>query len=119
MKIVIGAVTGIIFALSWIIFIDGQIMSSKFVGTHLIPCLIATAGAVAMNFASIKDVQTKTAAKVWMFVCVTVMTICIGAAVFIVTEDSTQYPVLLQTILMMFASFLFFIGRADRLEPFS
>ena len=89
---IIGVTTGIFFALSWVIFVDGQITSpDKFPGTHIIPPVIATIAAILMNFTNPKQVQEVTLAKIWMFLCVTTMTICIGASIFILTREYMAY----------------------------
>jgi len=116
----VGCFTGILLALAWVIFIDGQVHShDRFPPLHILPPLFATVGAIMMNMVSIHTVSEteNTKAKVWLFFWVTVETICIGSAIFIL---STQYPIddnyagvsiMLNTVFTMFAAFLFFIGR--------
>lgn len=114
----VGCFTGIFLAFSWVIFIDGQIHShDRFPPLHILPPLFATLGAVMMNLVAIQTISESDKAKVWLFFWVTVQTICVGSAIFIL---STQYPIddnypglsiMLNTIFTMFAGFLFFIGR--------
>jgi hypothetical protein len=116
----IGFFSGVILTLSWVIFIDGQIAVSndKFPGAHIVPPLLSTLAAVCINLISINDVSgDRLIVKIWLFFWVTVQCICIGASIFILT---TEYPVddnypglviMLQTIICMIATFLFFVGR--------
>lgn len=115
----VGLFTGIFLALAWVLFIDGQIHSpDAFPPLHILPPLFATIGAIMMNLVTVEVATNDTRAKVWLFFWVTVQTICIGSAIFIL---STEYPIndnypgltiMLNTIFIMFGAFLFFIGRA-------
>jgi hypothetical protein len=115
----VGLFTGIFLALAWVLFIDGQIHSpDAFPPLHILPPLFATIGAVMMNLVTVEIATNDTRAKVWLFFWVTVQTICVGSAIFIL---STEYPIddnypglaiMLNTIFIMFGGFLFFIGRA-------
>jgi len=116
--ILIGFFSGVILTLGWVIFIDGQITShDKFPPTHILPPLFSTFAAVCINLVSINDISEKLQVKIWLFVWVTTQCICVGKSIFIL---STEYPIdsnyaglviLLQTLLCMVATFLFFIGR--------
>lgn len=116
---VIGLCTGILAALAWAIFIDGQIhVNDSFPPLHILPPLFATGAGVMLNFATVEDVEEKPIAKVWLFIWMTVLTVCIGSSVFIL---STNYPIddnyagvslMLNTVLVMFAAILFFVGRS-------
>lgn len=116
--ILIGFFSGVILTLGWVIFIDGQITShDKFTPTHILPPLFSTFAAVCINLVSINDISEKLQVKIWLFVWVTTQCICVGTSIFIL---STEYPIdsnyaglviLLQTLLCMVATFLFFIGR--------
>jgi len=118
-SILVGVATGILFTVSWVIFIDGQLNShDSFPGTHILPPLFATIAAVCINLVTVKVVATQILAKVWLFIWITTQCICVGAAIFIL---STEYPIddnypgvsmLLQTILCMMASFIFFAGKS-------
>jgi 4-amino-4-deoxy-L-arabinose transferase-like glycosyltransferase len=122
-SIIIGVSTGILFTVSWVIFIDGQLNThDSFPGTHILPSLFATLAAICVNLVTVKIVAEHTGGKVWLFFWITVQCICVGAAIFIL---STEYPVdanypgvsmLLQTILCMMASFVFFAGRSKTSE---
>lgn len=117
--ILIGFCSGIILTVGWVIFIDGQLVShDKFPPTHILPPLFATFSAICINLVSLNDVSEKVQVKIWLFFWVTVQCICIGTSIFIL---STQYAfddnyagvaILIQTLLCMIATFLFFIGRA-------
>lgn len=116
--IFVGFFTGIILTVGWVIFIDAQIVShDKFIATHILPPLFSTAAAVCINLVSIDNVAESIPTKIWLFVWVTVQCICIGASVFILSTDypiEAPYPgvaILLQTILCMVATFLFFVGK--------
>jgi hypothetical protein len=116
--ILIGFFSGVILTVGWVVFIDGQLNShDKFPPTHILPPLFATFSAVCINLVSLNDVSEKIVVKVWLFFWVTAQCICVGVSIFIL---STEYPmdanypgvsILIQTILCMFATFLFFIGR--------
>jgi len=118
---IIGFTTGILLSISWIIFIDGQTQSpDRFQGTHIIPSLIATLAAILLNFATVEHTITKLAAKIWVFICLTANTICIGAAIYILITAyppyGNNYPgvcILLQTVIVMLAGLLFFVGRKN------
>lgn len=117
--ILIGFFSGVILTVGWVIFIDGQLVShDKFPPTHILPPLFSTFSAICINLVSLNDVSEKIQVKVWLFLWVTVQCICIGTSIFIL---STQYAmddnyagvsILMQTLLCMIATFLFFIGRA-------
>ncbi len=105
-----------ILTISWVLFIDGQ-LGHPFIGTHILPPLFATLAAICINLVSVHDVAESIKVKVWLFIWVTCQCICVGSAIFIL---STDYPIddnyaglviLLQAIICMVASFVFFIGR--------
>lgn len=114
----VGFFSGVLLAVSWVLFLDGQLAShDAFPPTHILPPLFATIAAVCVNLVSVNDVADNTLVKLWLFFWVTTMFICIGSSIFIL---STEYPVdsnypgvviLLHTILCMMAGFLFFVGR--------
>lgn len=116
----VGCFTGVFLALAWVIFIDGQIHShDAFPGTHILPPLFATLSAVMMNLVYVGHVEENTKVKVWLFFWITVECVCIGASIFIL---STEYPIednyagvslMLNTIFVTFAGFLFFVGRSQ------
>ncbi len=118
-SILIGVATGILFTISWVIFIDAQLLShDKFVASHILPPLFATIAAVAINLVTLQNVTSNPWAKVWLLVWITAQCICVGASIFIL---STEYSIddnyagvsmLMQTILCMFASFIFFAGKS-------
>lgn len=113
----VGFFSGTLLTLSWVLFIDGHVTSNdRFPGTHVLPPLFATVSAVALNLVSINDL-IRLAPRVWLFFWITAQCTCIGAAIFIL---STEYPpndnytgiaIMLQTVLCMMASFIFFVGR--------
>jgi hypothetical protein len=117
-SILVGFFSGIILSVGWVVFIDGHLTShDKFPGTHILPPLFATFAAVCINLVSINDVSEKVQVKLWLFFWVTTQCICVGTSVFIL---STEYPldanypgvsILIQTLLCMVATFLFFVGR--------
>lgn len=114
----VGLFAGVFLALAWVLFIDGQIHSpDRFPPLHILPPLFATLGGIMMNLVTVESVMEDIRAKVWLFFWVTVQTICVGSAIFIL---STEYPIndnypglsiMLNTVFIMFAAFLFFIGR--------
>ncbi len=114
----VGLFTGLFLALAWVIFIDGQIHSpDRFPPLHILPPLFVTLAAIMMNLVTVESVTEDIRAKVWLFFWVTIQTICVGSAIFIL---STEYPIndnypglsiMLNTVFIMFAAFLFFIGR--------
>lgn len=117
-SIPIGFLSGVLLATSWVIFIDGQINShDKFPATHILPPLGATIAAICVNLVNVRMVTEHILAKVWLFVWITAQCTCIGAAVFILVTEypiDSNYPgvaILLQTILCMMASFVFFVGK--------
>jgi hypothetical protein len=118
-SILTGVFTGILFTVSWVIFIDAQIMShDSFPPTHILPPLFASIGAVCINMVTLKKVSEHLAAKVWVFIWLTDQMLCVGAAIFILTTDyavTDNYAgvaILLQTILCMMSSFIFFAGKS-------
>lgn len=114
----VGFFSGVLFTLAWILFIDGQTQSyDPFVGTYIIPPLLATMGAIFLNFVSVQGLAKNKQVKVWVFFWMTILFISIGGAIYILTVD---YPpddnyagvtILLQTIVMTMAGILFFVGR--------
>ncbi len=115
-SILVGFSSGVFLTISWVLFIDGQ-LGRKFIGTHILPPLFATLAAICINLVSVHDVAESIKVKVWLFIWVTCQCICVGSAIFIL---STDYPIddnyaglviLLQAIICMVASFVFFIGR--------
>ena len=122
----IGFFTGCLLTIAWVIFIDGQITShDRFPPLHIIPPLFAMIAAVMVNLVSINDINSSIIIKVWLFVWFTIQSLCIGSSIYIL---STNYPpddnyagvtILIQTILVMFASFIFFIGRKKENGDFS
>jgi len=114
----VGFFSGGLFALAWILFIDGQTQSyDPFVGTYIVPPLLTTVGAIMLNFVSVNQVSKSREVKIWIFCWITVLFIAIGGAIYILTVD---YPpddnyagitILLQTIVMTMAGLVFFIGR--------
>lgn len=116
--LLIGFFTGVLLTVGWVIFIDGQITThDAFPATHVIAPILTTFSAVMINLVSKEQVEEKTPVKVWLFFWFTGQAVCIGAAIFIL---STQYPaqsnypgvtLLLQTIITLFATLLFFLGK--------
>lgn len=116
--ILVGFFTGLLLTLSWVIFIDGQVNSNDaFPPLHILPPLIATIASVLINFVSVNKVAENLKAKIWLFLMVTIQCICIGTSIFIlstqysITDNYAGVSILIQTILVMIASFLFFIGQ--------
>lgn len=112
----IGFFSGVLFVFAWIIFVDGQITShDKFPPTHLIPTLISTFATIMVNLVSINHINNKV--KVWLFIWFVVQCVCIGVSSFILATDYSPednyagIALFLQTVIMMFAGLLFFVGR--------
>lgn len=118
--VIVGALTGFLLAMSWLIFVDGQIHApDRFPPLHMLPPLFSTISVILMNFTNPNHIEENNKVKVWIFFWVTVQTICIGSTIYIL---STQYTLddnwagvslMLNTIFLMFAGFLFFVGRKD------
>jgi hypothetical protein len=116
----VGFFSGILFALAWVIFIDGQTTSSDgFIATNIIPCLLCTLATILINIVNVSQVSSNTTAQIWLFIWYTVQTICIGWSIYIIVvvytpEDNYGgITVFLQTITMTMAGLLFFLGRKD------
>lgn len=115
---IVGFITGVLITLSWVLFLDGQIHShDRFPPLHILPPLFATGAAVMLNLVTIEEAEENTKVKIWIFFWVTVQTVCVGSSIFIL---STEYPmddnyagitIMLNTVFIMFAAFLFFVGR--------
>ena len=119
----VGLLSGIILGAGWLVFIDAQINSKDaFPPTHILPPLCVTIAAIMTNLVSVSHVAENTQVKVWLFIWFTVGCICVGSSIWILIREYPppldQYPgvsILVQTILTLFAGFLFFIGR----KPFN
>lgn len=114
----VSFLSGVLLVLSWTLFIDGQTQShDAFVGTFVLPPLAATFAAVMVNLVSVKQVARNNAVKVWLFIWVTVHLICVGTSIYILTksfapdDNYAGITILLQTVIVMFAGMLFFVGR--------
>ena len=115
---IVGFVTGLLLAGGWWVFIDGQLhLQVPFPGLHIIPPLMVTLAAVMIQFVSVTDVKL-VAVKVWLFIWLTTLCICIGTAIWMTIRDypdpTQNYPgvsMIIQTILVSFAALLLFIGR--------
>lgn len=118
---IVGFFSGVLFVLAWVVFIDGQVVShDKFPPNHLIPTLFATLAAIMVNMVSINYINNKV--KVWLFVWFTVHCVCIGVTSYILATDYSPednyagIALFLQTIIMLLAGILFFIGRKKELN---
>jgi 4-amino-4-deoxy-L-arabinose transferase-like glycosyltransferase len=114
----VSFLSGVLLVVSWTLFIDGQTQShDAFVGTFVLPPLAATFAAIMVNLVSVKQVAKNNAVKVWLFIWVTVHLICVGASIYILTksfapdDNYAGITILLQTVIVMFAGMLFFVGR--------
>lgn len=115
----VGLFTGIFFAVGWVLFIDAQINSlDAFDGKHVIPCLLATAAAIAMNLVSISRVKESMEVKLWLFFWFTVSCVSIGLSIWFLARDYAPpippYPgisILLQSVFTLIAGFLYFAAR--------
>jgi hypothetical protein len=116
----VGFFSGILFALSWVIFVDGQTTSADgFIGTNVIPSLLVTLASIMINLANVDQVAKNTAVKVWLFLWFTLQVTCIGWGIYIIIVVYTPQDnyggisVFLQTIFMMMAGLVFFLGRKN------
>lgn len=117
--LVVGLLSGFIFGAGWLVFIDAQINSlDAFNWIHVLPPLGVTIAAIMTNLVSPSSVSSIPQVKVWLFIWFTIFCICVGCSIWIIV---TEYPpplnpypgvgILVQSVLALFATFLFFIGR--------
>lgn len=115
----VGLLSGIILGVGWFVFIDAQVNTlDSFPGTHILPPLGVTIVVIMTNLVSISKVADNTHVKVWLFIWFTIGCICVGTSIWILIREYppplNPYPgigILVQTILSLFAGFIFFIGR--------
>lgn len=116
----VGFFSGILFGLSWVIYIYGQTTTAdKFVSITIYPALLATLSAVMINLVDVVQVAKNSAVKVWLFIWFTLHALCIGWGIYIITVVYTPEDnlggvlVLIQTVVMLMSGLLFFLGRKD------
>ena len=122
MKIaLVGFFSGVLFVLSWIIFLDGQVTShDAFPPTHILTPLICTLATIMVNLVSPNHINNKV--KVWLFIWFTIQCVCIGVSSFVLATDYSPednyagVTLLLQNAIVMFAGLVFFIGRKNSIE---
>lgn len=116
--VITGTLTGIVFMLGWCFFVDGSVNTpDAFPALHIVPALMVTVSAMTINMVSISKVATNNAAKVWIFFWSTVGLLAVGWAIWIRIREypppTPSYPgdvIIIQTILVYFSAFIFFIG---------
>ncbi len=116
----VGFFSGILFGLAWVIYIYGQtVTADKFVPITIWPALIAMVATIMINLADVNQIANFTVVKVWLFLWFTVHALCVGWGIYIVTVVYTPEDnlggilVLMQTVIMLMAGLLFFLGRKD------
>jgi hypothetical protein len=117
--LLVSLFTGVIGALGWSVLVDANVNTlDKFEWVHIVPCLLATAAAVAIAVTPIHRVSELTEVRVWLFVWLTIALSAIGGSIWILATEYAPpvavYPglsILLQTISQLTAGFLFFVGK--------
>lgn len=120
-KIVIGLISGILLGLGIWAFFDGVVFAEdKFPWVHILPLLGSLIAFVSLNLVTFEQLVKQGIVKVWVFGSTTLGFVSIGGGIWITASEyppdiSNNWPgvaIILQTTFTLFASLLFFVGRA-------
>lgn len=124
--IVVSALTGMLVAGGWWVFVDGALTApDTFPWFHIVPAFGIMISMTALNLVSANQLMdtsgfyegTSGPVKLWVFSWFTIGMVCIGTAIWITAvEYPTKYnwpgvTIILQTMMVFSAGTLFFIGQ--------
>jgi len=118
-NIFVGLFTGILFTTGWVLFIDAQINTlDAFDGVHIIPCILSSVAAIAINMVALSRITESIEVKLWLFFWFTVGCVAVGLGIWFLARDYAPpippYPgvsIVLQTVFAIFSGVLYFIAR--------
>ena len=117
----IGLITGLLLGGGWWAFFDGVVYApDAFPWIHIVPPLGAMLSLITLNFTTLDQMREMNEAKVWAFATLTLGCMAVGGGIWITTVEyppdiRSNWPgvsIIVQTLLTLFASILFFIGRS-------
>ena len=120
--IIIGIISGMLIGGGWWAFFDGVVYApDAFPWIHILPPTGSTIAFICINLVTLQQMKEIALARVWTFVFLTIGCVSIGGAMWITAVEyppdiSSNWPgvaIILQTIMLLFASILFFIGRSN------
>lgn len=121
-KIVSGLVSGILLGLGIWAFLDGVVYASdKFPWVHILPLIGSIISFICLNLVTFDQLLKQGIVKVWVFGSTTLGFVSIGGGIWITASEyppdiANNWPgvaIVLQTTFTLFASLLFFVGRAQ------